>query len=510
MTINNNFHTNLETDYPDYLRDESRRIGRADSISFPETENQLKEDIAKARALNRPITIQGARTGVTGGAVPEGGHILNLSRMNKILDFRIDEASNEAYITVQPGVLLCDVQAAARKNKTLPDGPEYFFPPDVTENSAAIGGMAAAGASGAVSYFYGSTRDFVERIRVILTDGSALDLRRGKEKAKKRSFSMQTDTGRVIAGQLPSYNMPEVKNASGYFVKDNMDLVDLFVGSEGTLGVISEIELRLIPAPKARWMAIAFFPSEEISIRFVKSVRESTKKPVAIEYFGPLGLDLFREHRKDNPAFKEMPEIPSGALAAVYLEFHGDNEDIVEREVIEAAGIIEKCGGDSDAVWLASGGRDIERLKNFRHGIPEAVNMLIDERRKKTPGITKLGTDMAVPDNRLDDVMELYHKGLKERDLEYVIFGHIGDNHLHVNIIPSTIEEHASGRKLCLDWAEKIITMGGTVSAEHGIGKLKTDFLRRMYGDENIRSMQDLKKLLDPDNILNQGNLFDK
>ncbi len=505
MADRTTFITDIERDYPDYLRDESRRAGRADSISFPRTEKELKDHLAVLHGLERPVTIQGARTGVTGGAVPEGGHILNLSRMDRILDLRHEASSNLSYITVQPGVPLSEVQ---EKVKEFRAGGAYFFPPDVTENSATIGGMAACNASGAGSFFYGPTREFVERLRVVLADGSVLDLKRGDQKADNRSFSLVTDTGRVIAGELPSYRMPEVKNSCGYFARDNMDLVDLFIGSEGTLGIISEIELRLIPAPAARWVTMAFFPSEETSLSFVKTIRRGAQHLVAIEFFGHRGLDLFRRHKKDIPAFKETPEMPPEWHTAVYLEFHAESEEAVENACMDMSRIMEECGGDPDAIWAASNERDIERLKDFRHAVPEAVNTLIDERRKKTPRLTKLGTDMAVPDSMLGDVISLYHAGLAEAGLEYVIFGHIGNNHLHVNILPNSLEEYERGKQLYLEWAQEVIKMGGTVSAEHGIGKLKIPFLRKMYGDEGIRQMQKVKALFDPDNILNRGNLF--
>jgi D-lactate dehydrogenase (cytochrome) len=166
------------------------------------------------------------------------------------------------------------------------------------------------------------------------------------------------------------------------------------------------------------------------------------------------------------------------------------------------------CGGDGDATWICSDEREMERLKDFRHAVPESVNLLIDEKRKKEPGLTKLGTDLAVPDEMLEEVIALYHKGLEEQKLEYVMFGHIGNNHVHVNIIPNTLEEYDRGKALYLQWAHEVVIMGGTVSAEHGIGKLKKALLKEMYGADGIRQMQDLKRLFDPDGLLNPGNLF--
>ena len=172
------------------------------------------------------------------------------------------------------------------------------------------------------------------------------------------------------------------------------------------------------------------------------------------------------------------------------------------------AEIIAVCGGDENATWIATTAREMERMHTFRHAVPEAVNLLIDERRRTSPGLTKLGTDMAVPDDRLDDVMLLYHRALDASGLEYVMFGHIGDNHIHVNILPRDQQEYDCGRGLYAAWAKEIIAMGGTVSAEHGIGKLKVALLKEMYGEKGVAEMRAVKRAFDPEFRLNRGNLF--
>jgi D-lactate dehydrogenase (cytochrome) len=161
-----------------------------------------------------------------------------------------------------------------------------------------------------------------------------------------------------------------------------------------------------------------------------------------------------------------------------------------------------------DATWLAGDEKEMIRLKDFRHAVPEAVNLLLDERRRQDPTLTKLGTDLAVPDECLAAVMRLYRDGLEASGLEYVSFGHIGNNHVHVNIIPRDAAEYRRGRELYGAWAREVVAMGGTVSAEHGIGKLKKDLLRTMYGGEGVDQMIKLKRLFDPTGLLNQGNLF--
>lgn len=505
----------IQPEYEDFLRDESRSTGYAESISFPKSEGEIIKILSELAKSREPVTIQGARTGITAGAVPCGGHVLNLGGMNKITGLSYDERQKCFLLRVQPGVLLTDIKKALEMKEF--GGGNWFFSPDPTETSASMGGMAACNASGARSFKFGPTRRYIEAMRIILADGSAVTLKRGLHKARGRSFELELDNGKILAGDIPKYRMPDVKNASGYFAADNMDLIDMFIGSEGTLGIITEMEIRLLQAPKSIWGVTAFFPRDEEAVRFVRGIRGErvefleaplNYKPAAIEFFNNDALELLKTQKRVNPAFAEIPELPAGYHTAVYIEYHGGNEDAVSGMVFGAVEVLTSCGGSEEATWIATNPKEMEKLHFFRHAVPEAVNLLIGERRKNNSSITKLGTDMAVPDNRISEVMELYKSGLEKSGLESVMFGHIGNNHIHVNILPNSIEEYNKGKELYLTWAGKVIEMGGTVSAEHGIGKLKIDMLRKMYGEDGIRQMLELKKLFDPENRLNRGNLF--
>jgi D-lactate dehydrogenase (cytochrome) len=523
-------HNHVQRDHPDYLRDESRRTGHADSISFPETEEEIRAILADMHAARVPVTVQGARTGITGGAVPDGGHILNLSRMNRMLGLRREASVNAFLLRVQPGVPLSEITSAlARKEfdmsgwtaesrhalEELRAAEAVFFPPDPTETTASIGGMVACNASGACTLRYGPTRNHIHGLRMVLTDGAVLRLQRGHPRARGRSFSVTAGTGRVIAGTLPSYHMSDVKNAAGFFVRDDMDLVDLPIGAEGTLGVISEVELRLMAGPGTVWGVTAFLPSEAQAIRLVRGVRGDTApdarpvaRPAAIEFFDGRAMTLLQAAAARGGTFAGIPSAPAGAEAAVYVEYHGADESEVSTAVTAMADIVRDCGGSEDTTWIATNAREMEPLRRFRHAVPEAVNLTLDDRRKREPGLTKLGTDMAVPDQALEEVMALYHRGLAAAGLDYVMFGHIGNNHVHVNILPRTLAEYEQGKQLYLDWARNVLRMGGTVAAEHGVGKLKVALLEEMYGSDGIEQMRAVKRLFDPPFLLNRGNLF--
>ena len=506
MTHRKNILRPLDSEFTDYLRDESRQTGSAQSISFPLTEEDLCEHIRTAAGENREITVQGARTGITAGAVPERGHIINLSRMTGIKEWHLDNEHEEYSVTVLPGLTLAELRSEVREQS--PGKGPLFFPPDPTETSASTGGMTASNASGARSFYYGPTRKYIRSMRIVLGTGETLALKRGREKASGRSFSLKTLEGSDIHGSLPEYAMPSGKNAAGYFNRPDMDMIDLFIGAEGTLGIISEIELVLVPSPSSIWGIMAFFPEESPAIGFVSSIRKSRPKPAAIEFFDINALKLVEEQRNSNPAFAELPAVPPGDYTGVYVEYHCAAEEAAEEGAMQMAEIMAEFGGDEDNTWLASDEKELLRLKDFRHAVPEAVNLMIDLRKKKEPQLTKLGTDFAVPDEVLTRMFDVYRRGLSENELEHVIFGHIGDNHVHVNILPRSLEEYRRGRKLCLGWARKAAELGGTVSAEHGIGKLKKIFFEQMYSQADIEQMRQIKRLFDPSGILNNGNLF--
>ncbi|HPT15916.1 MAG TPA: FAD-binding oxidoreductase [Kiritimatiellia bacterium] len=505
--------------HADYLRDESRRVGRADRIAFPRAEADVLAALAEARAARLPVTTQGARTGVAAGAVPEGGLVLNLSHMDAI------QVAGETLV-VQPGATLAAIRAAVP--------PHLHFAPDPTETSASIGGMISCNSSGALSFLHGPTRNHVLGLRVALASGEVLDLRRGRDRAQGLHFALG-----AVAGELPPLRRPAVKNAAGYFVDPDMDLVDLFIGAEGTLGVVTAATLRLLPAPGAVWGLMAFLPSTAAVVGFVNDLRTKQRSEVgdqrsglespggstrstangqpptlaprlaALEYFDARALAFLREHA-DELASKDIPvpNIPDGA-ACVYAEWHAPDAAAAETAVLAAAERLPEFGADPDACVLADNPHDLEKLKLFRHAVPELVNSAIDDRRKIHPGLVKLGTDMSVPDARLADVFALYEKDLAASGLEHLIFGHVGANHLHVNVLPRHPADYAAGRALYARWAAQVIAWGGSISAEHGIGKLKRDLFRQMAGDDALAQMRALKKLFDPDGLLNPGTLFE-
>lgn len=505
----------MSGEFRDYLHDETKTVGTAESISFPTCEEEVRALLRHFSALGMPITVQGNRTGLTAASVPGGGHILSLDHMCRVTGMRV-EGDGQVFLSVQPGLSLGVLRGAIASGSFDTAGwdetslaalsafrklPRQYFPPDPTESSASLGGMAACNSSGAKTYRYGPTRPYVNGLRLVLLDGDVLALRRGEHFAWGRRFSLTTEGGRVISGELPGYTMPSCKNASGYYAADGMDLVDLFVGSDGTLGVITQLELRLIPQPASIWGVNCFFEREDQALSFVESMR-GCAGAAALEFFDGHALDILRNY-KDGGC-----PVPGGFACMIYVELHNDSEDRAREELRFLGRAMDAAGGNCANTWAARSLPDRERLLELRHKVPESVNALIAARKRLDSAIAKVGSDMAVPDGCLRRVMAMYHRDLEARGFEYAIWGHIGNNHLHVNVLPRCREDMAAGKAMFAEWAGQVVAMGGTVSAEHGAGKNKANLLPILYGEKGVREMAALKRVFDPDCLLGTGNLF--
>lgn len=520
--MENNLIKPMSDEFKEYLRDESRTTGNAESISFPRNEQDVITILQELYPQGKAITVQGARTGLAAAAVPKVGHVMNLSRMNAVTGMRRDKLG-QFFLTMQPGTILSQLRKMIEGKKfnifnwsgeskkayaEFCEAPEQFFSPDPTESSATIGGMVACNASGARSYLYGSIRSHISALRIALCSGQTLAIRRGELFAQGRELKLTTEQGHSFIVSLPSYQMPKTKNASGYYIEDNMDAIDLFIGSDGTLGVITEIEAQLLPLPQVIWGVSCFFEREADSVEFVIALREQLGHVASMEFFDGDALAVLRNQKEQNTAFSQLPVVDTRMHTAIYIELHCENEQEAVSHLREIGSLMNKAGASEKDTWVARNAADRDRLLFFRHAVPESVNMLIDQRKKTDPIITKLGTDMAVPDQYLRHIMAMYHHMLAERNLQSAIWGHIGDNHLHVNILPRNAQDYNKGKELYAEWALEATRLGGAVSAEHGVGKLKANFLAVMYGEEHIAEMAALKAIFDPKGLLGTGNLF--
>jgi len=488
-------------EFENYLTDASNlQGGFSDKLFIPESREEIAEILKDANAQKIPITVSGARTGTVGGAIPFGGYVISLEKLNRINEI------NDEFAVVESGVILNDLQKAV-------EAKNLFYPPDPTEWSCQIGGTVATNASGARSFKYGATRKFVQRLEIVLANGDSLNLKRGEVFTRNGFVEFKTESGNLIKAKLPTYQQPNVrKNTSGYFSAENLDAIDLFIGSEGTLGVITKIELSLMKKPQSFLSGIVFFKDEKDLLEFVEEARrfsfetraaqiqnlkskiQNSIDATVLEYFDKNSLDFIRE---------KFPETPENVQGAIFFE----QETVVDTEDAlfeQWSNLLEKHKAELDDSWFTTSEQDLMKMREFRHALPVAVNERIVRYKQR-----KIGTDMAVPDERFAAFLKFYEQKLMDSALDFVIFGHIGDNHLHANILPKTEVEAEKAKHLYGRFIAQAIMLGGTISAEHGIGKLKSKYLNVQYGERYLSEMAELKMAFDSNGILGRGNMFD-
>jgi D-lactate dehydrogenase (cytochrome) len=476
--------------------------GFAERVVFPDNAHDVAEILREASRTQTPVTISGAGTGTVAGRVPFGGVVLATDKLNRIKEIAHDDHAG-CRAVAEAGVVLGDFQRAVESEGLL-------YPPDPTERSCFLGGTVATNASGARTFKYGPTRNYVERLQIALATGDLLDIRRGEISAgADRKITIPLPSGRSIETSLPTYRMPQVrKHASGYYIAPGMDAIDLFIGSEGTLGVILEVEAKLLPKPEGLLSGVVFFKSEEDLLAFVREARErslanrdssatvtegSAIDARALEYFDIESLRFLRQ---------KYPKIPSEATGAIFFE--QETTASTEDSLMNAwLSLLERHSALADDSWFANNEADQAGLREFRHALPVLMNEWFARHNQR-----KVSTDMAVPDEAFAGMLRFYQDSLRGGNLRYTIFGHIGDNHVHVNILPRDDDEAARSWEIYRSFIRRAVEVGGTISAEHGIGKLKREYLRELYGDEHLREMAALKHAFDPRGILGRGNMF--
>jgi FAD/FMN-containing dehydrogenase len=424
------------------ITDASFYSGQAQEIFTPHDESELLEILHRASSQAIPVTFMGALTGVTGAAVPQSGWAISLTRLNQI-------QIHAGRAIVGGGAILRDLQAAAIASK-------QFYAPDPTENTASLGGNIAANASGSRSFRFGATRQHILGLRVALIDGRVLELKRGQK----------------VDFEVPSIRVPRTtKSSAGYPLSAGMDFVDLFAGSEGTLGVVTQAELKLLPAPSDEIISgVVFFPSDEAALDAVDRWRTAPELRM-LEYLDRASLEIL--------------DVPHAAALIIEMEGNCD---------------LDMTGALEEQSWFAISAADREKFRKFRHSLPERVN----DRIHRT-GFIKLGTDYAVPVEKNREMLSIYRHTI---DIPHVIFGHIGDAHLHVNFFTETAAHFERAKALGVELARAAVELGGTVGAEHGLGKRKAHLLEVQYSPQDIEAMRRVKRRFDPAWLLGQGTVL--
>ncbi|NQW03169.1 MAG: FAD-binding oxidoreductase [Acidobacteria bacterium] len=494
--------------------------GHADGVARPRTEQEIAHLLTHA---SRVLPV-GAQSSVTGGATPDGGLVLSTARLVSI------QESGQHHFRVGSGVPLTTLQE-------LLHSTGRWYAPSPTYTGAFAGGVVATNAAGAATFKYGTTRQWTDGLTVVLACGHVLAITRGQCVADPvRGFEITCDCGTRTV-QPGTYVMPAVpKCSAGYFAAPEMDLVDLFIGAEGTLGVVTDVLFRVLAEPPAVAWALVSVRSESDAITLVDALRRAsqetwrTKDPVgldisAIEHVDRRCLEILREDGIDR---KQDITIPADAavMLLVQLELPRETTPAVAFEQVSASlsddatdgAIVRFCRmlaahgalDDTEMAWPGDQ-RRIDQFLAFRESAPAGVNRRVgDAKRDHDARIEKTAADMIVLFEHFGTMVAIYREGYRARGLDFAIWGHISDGNVHPNVIPRSFDDVVAGREAILEFGRAVARLGGCPLAEHGVGRssVKQALLRQLYGDEGLNQMRAIKSALDPRGVLAPGVLF--
>ncbi len=493
--------------------------GHAAGVAFPRTE----ADVAALVRAHGAVLPVGAQSSLTGGATPAGDLVLSFARMNRVLDIGPDR------VRVEPGLTLASLQKAL-------DPHGLYYPPVPTFTGASIGGTIATNAAGAATFKYGSTRAWIEALTVVLASGEAIDLVRGRVAAHRDGYFEIALHGGVLRVPVPGYRMPDVaKRSAGYHAEPGMDLVDLFVGSEGTLGVVTDATLRIVPRASASCTAYVPLISETEAFRLTAALRDAARLAwtsggregvdiPAIEYLDGRSLSLVPDRLLARAGLRRGAERPVALL--VRLELPPDTtasqafQQIAAADGRAASPLGRFCAllarydaFDATEIALPGDATRAARFDEVREAVPSAVNELVGlARRTVDPGMEKVAGDMIVPFEALEAMVAAAREAFGRRGLDLAIWGHVSDGNLHPNLVPRSAVEVAAGKEAILELGREVTRLGGCPLAEHGVGRsaVKQALLCQLYGEAGVEEMRAVKRALDPGWKLAPGVLFGK
>lgn len=515
----------MEANFENYLKDESRFTGHASAVIRARNAQDVVTVATLANRWSVPITVVSGKTSVTGGPVPLGGVILDVRGL--------DTMDTDDPTHVGPGVIL-------REYRQWVASRGLYYPVDPTsEDSCTLGGNVASNASGASSFLYGPTRSYIQGMTIVLPTGAMLDINRGDVVSRDGLFHVPgalllppQEGESVIPVPRTGVSPWQVcKNSAGLFSEDPMDLVDLFIGSEGILGIIVSIRTELLPDRNPRFSLTFYIPDLDTTVEMVHLLDRFK----GFFYDGRAGLrDVIAEslvrltgrpqERWEERFSRVVPTCVEwlGSSVAPFLSTERARKLIdsygalcVEQEYLQGSDPMDTASQWNDLLEeinrrkapnshpltseVAVDEKHIRAIKEDRHNIPAKLNESIK------PGMVKIATDFAVPMNHLKDLLSLYDTELPVG--KSYVFGHIGNAHVHANIVPENAHEAREFRGIYLKLAQEVCRLGGSVAGEHGIGKLKHEALKMMIGSNGIEEIRKVKRILDPKGLLNIQNM---
>ncbi len=476
-----------------FAADSSNLPAQAEALCRPENELQAAIILRAGRAAKIPITLSGGRSNLTGSATAEGGIVLSTAKLDKP---KVSIDQNKLLVTSPVNIILEELREMILEetSKTL------YYPVDPTSRGDAwVGGAIACNASGFTPGEIGATRDWVEGLDILMPDGLKVSAVRGQYISDKGKFILNSgDHERVWP--VPTYPRPEIKNASGPFSSPDgkIDLIDMFIGSEGLFGLVTGSTLKLSRRPKAYLDLFFSLPDEKQAIAFYQFLDRELNGNFgtlsAFEYFGVNSLS-YMDHKErlfygDNQV-------------AIYLQIPIGNENPEEQiEFWFNRLLAADCGIDPEAVLPLDSDQKRRIFMESRHSIPANALEVIQKH-----GTYTIMTDTVVPPEHFAKFLDYIHALLKSEGIDYLSFGHFGDCHLHFTLLPEQ-EKLKRAAELYDLFISKAVDLGGVYSGEHGTGKRKRKDFLTLYNQAAIEQLKACKAAIDPDFLINRGNVF--
>lgn len=476
--------------YESFLRDESRLVGQAGKIAFPTDAGMLAEALEQAHAQNLAVTVQGARTGLVGGAAPRGGLAINLSKMSRILGKH--QEKDCVLLRAEAGATLDEINAEAR-------GEGYFFAPNPTEGTATIGGIYTSGAAGPSSLRFGQTSFYVQALRWLTPKGDVWDVARGEYVFDAEGCALP------YGGRLTCNTGLPQSPVAACIPRPGTDLIDFLAGSEGKLGIAAEFELRLLPKPAEVWGLLFFFEDEAQAFAFAPLLQvwqqgEGEALLTAAEYYDNASLTCLAAASAQNSLLKGIPAFPQNGKAAIYLELGGNEADALETALYKLLEHFAEAGGDEESTWAVSGETEVARLRSLRHVLPELAGTLTDEARLAGLDTPRLETDFTGPPEKFADYVNMYHTGMRQAGVEGFVYGHLLQNRIHAALLPKTEQQLSHCEALVQQWAGQVAADGGLLASENGVGQLKLALIQEFLPEGHKQLFCALKVAFDPEN----------
>ena len=481
-----------------YLEDAAHYPGgRAVGLARP---SSLEEVAWVVQHAARVLPV-GAQSSLTGGATPAGDVVLSTERLTAL---RITSGR----VVAGAGVRLHDLQDAL-----APAG--YWFPPVPTFLGATVGGAVATNAAGAATFKYGAVRPWVQALTVVLASGDVLEIRRGEVQSSGGRFIVTTSAGERHV-TVPAITMPQVpKCSAGYFAAPDMDLIDLFIGAEGTLGVIVDAELEVRRRPGGVCWMLVPLEAESAAIALTADLREERALDVAaIEHIDRRSIEILKEDGVDRRLGIQIgPGVEVILLVQIELDAGEAEQGLPDRLLERLAETLDRYGAlDAAEIVLPSDTRRAAAFVELRESVPAGVNRRVARAHAVDGRIHKTAADMIVPFPHFAAMMRECRALASALELDIAVWGHISDGNVHPNVIPRGYADVERGHQLILELAARVVAMGGSPLAEHGVGRnpIKQRLLALLYGRDGVEAMRRTKLSLDPTWKLAAGLLFEE